>query len=68
MADKRMVKLMFTFWYTGLMLTFWSSTYSSFMGDKSLVGLHGIVSSVGEVSAGIFLQGYQSEMYETKWL
>ena len=61
-----MVMLIVTFCYTGLMMTFWSSTYGSFINDKSLVGLHGIFSSVGEVIAGIFYS--QSEMDETKWL
>lgn len=64
MATPRMLMLVVTFCYTGLMLTFWSGVYGTSIGRtksfgddaKSLVGLHGIVIGAGEIVGGMYLK------------
>ena len=61
MATPKMLGLMVTFAYTGLMVTFWSGVYGTSIGFttqmgenyKSLVGLHGIFVGVGEILGGL---------------
>jgi len=60
-CTKQMLMLSTTFFYTGLLLTFWSGVYGTSIANtkafgteaKSYVGLHGIFVGVGEIIGGL---------------
>ena len=65
-----MLLLSVTFFYTGLVLTFWSGVYGPCLGSvmqfgneaKSLVGLHGIAVGAGEIIGGALFGIFGSVM------